>query len=455
MIMQLGVALLEAGSPDFGAVMQDAVAEASALEDGDLLATALLMLAPASAQRTGAVGTERLGQLQQAVEWMPAGDSALKAQVLASTAAELHFSGDIERVERLADEALAMARRVGDTTALNEVLVLRLAALRFPGLVEVRRSDAIELQRMALAGDDVPNAFMATYRRIDAEIELANGEAARDAAKLLEELYARNPTPFLKLMLYRVRTDIAWLDGDLQRALRLLDEGWEQTMAFGHAPARMAARVGLGEKILGALGRSEDVIELWQPLMVEAYASLAAGGIGVAVGHLDAGHLDEAERLYRHASASNFTSISANNAEVNNLAFAAVLCLRFGDAADAAILRRRFLPFETLVAQTAGAAGAVAHFLGLLDIVDDDLDSALTRFDIASGLHRRLAAPVLEGYNQAAVAAALARRDGPGDRERVEEIRTELEHLATTTGARGVLDRLDQYLQHIEVGRAP
>jgi class 3 adenylate cyclase/tetratricopeptide (TPR) repeat protein len=443
--IELGSLLLASGSPHFEATMQRAVEEATQQRNGELLGEALLQLAPFNALRTGAVVTDRLAQLEQCLDWMASGDTALRARLLAATAVELHFTGDIERIQRLADEALAMARRVGDQAAINDVLVARLTALRFPSLVGVRRSDAIELRHVCIDRGEPAAAFMASYRLFDVEIELGDGEAMQRAAVATEALYEQAPSPFLELLLGRVQTEVAWVAGDLVAARRLLEDNWERSLASGHSTARQAARASIGMKIYAALGQHDTAYELWEPLMVPEYAALSGSGLGPAVVLYDAGRHDAAEELYRRAADDRFESIGVNTSMLNLLAFAATLCMPFGSATDAEHIAERLMPFEQYIAHVGGAAGSVQHFLGLLDAVRGDLELALARFDAASLQHARLGAPVLEGYNQVARAAVLRWRDGSDSTDAQAACR-QVADIVDRTAAIGLGQRLDAWL---------
>ena len=67
--------------------------------------------------------------LEQALQALPQTDSTVHARLLATLASELTMSPEHTRRYRLADEALAMARRLGDPTTLARVLAARVAPL--------------------------------------------------------------------------------------------------------------------------------------------------------------------------------------------------------------------------------------------------------------------------------------------------------------------------------------
>ena len=60
--------------------------------------------------------------LEEALDQLPEADGALRARLLARLAAALYWSATAERRESLAEEAIAMARRVGDPATLAFVL---------------------------------------------------------------------------------------------------------------------------------------------------------------------------------------------------------------------------------------------------------------------------------------------------------------------------------------------
>jgi tetratricopeptide (TPR) repeat protein len=323
---------------------------------------------------------------------------------------------------------------------------LRLAALRFPALALVRRSDAIEVRRSALAVGDVTNAFMAVYRLFDIEVELGNGAAARQCAAEIEALYERQPTPVLRLLHERTVVETLWLDGHVAEAAEQLERSWATAESYGLTRQRQAARTSLSEKIYAALGRGDLAVEAWAPLMRTEYAALSGSGLGPAVALMEAGEMDRAAELYRAAAADRFASVGFSTSEVNLLAFAATLCFQFGTAAEADVLVERLQPFESFVAHTAGSAGSVRYYLGLLELRRGDVEGALARFDAASAQHATLDAPILEAYNQIARAVALGRRGGPGDAEAVAEIVRHIDELVAERGVFGLRHRLDLWL---------
>ncbi|HEY2637690.1 MAG TPA: AAA family ATPase, partial [Solirubrobacteraceae bacterium] len=116
---RLGEALMRAGDLAGG---REALGEAATIArrtgDSELLARAALGTA-AWGLSTGLVDEQHLAPLlEQALARLGPGDSALRARVQSRLAAALYWSDDPAFRATLADEAIAMARRVGDPATL-------------------------------------------------------------------------------------------------------------------------------------------------------------------------------------------------------------------------------------------------------------------------------------------------------------------------------------------------
>jgi tetratricopeptide (TPR) repeat protein len=87
--------------------------------------------------------------LEEALRALPPGEDALRARVLAGLARALYFAGARERAAALNDEAVGMARRVGDTAALAYALDARCMAVWASADLEEHLATATELVDLA------------------------------------------------------------------------------------------------------------------------------------------------------------------------------------------------------------------------------------------------------------------------------------------------------------------
>src|SRR5207245_972271 len=110
----------------------------------------------------GQVDWERARVLDAALEAIGPLDSAYRARLLASLAAELGFAPDHAHRQHLSTEALRIARRLGDPATLGDVLARRWAVMA-PTAPDERRQELAELAGVADQLGDPTLAFWATY----------------------------------------------------------------------------------------------------------------------------------------------------------------------------------------------------------------------------------------------------------------------------------------------------
>ena len=143
LLISLGEAQQRAGDVTHRETLLAAADMARGLGDHESLAPAALANSRGFiASVAGTVDAERVAALEAAAAALPPDDSALRARVLSTLALELTFDADWDRRLSLSDEAVAMARRVGDPNALAHVLATRLcrhAPTRHPAAAGGRR----------------------------------------------------------------------------------------------------------------------------------------------------------------------------------------------------------------------------------------------------------------------------------------------------------------------------
>src|SRR5207248_6928520 len=111
---------------------------------------------------------------EEALRALGEGASALRVRLLAGLARVCNFAGERERAARLAEEAVTLARRVGDPAALADALNSRRIAIWGLGNVEERLAVATELTRVAEAAGDRELALQGRLWRLRALLELGD-----------------------------------------------------------------------------------------------------------------------------------------------------------------------------------------------------------------------------------------------------------------------------------------
>jgi hypothetical protein len=176
LLLELARARADAGDlDDSRSAFEQAAAVARRLEDPEPFARAAL---GASAwQAYGAIDRSAIALLEEARSRLGEGDRAVRAQVLGRLGVRL------DRAELL-DEAVAMARRLGDRGVLARLLAVSPLVHRRPEEVERRRADTAETIELAQSAGDVEAALWARIIRI--VDHLATGAIAALESELRE-----------------------------------------------------------------------------------------------------------------------------------------------------------------------------------------------------------------------------------------------------------------------------
>jgi tetratricopeptide (TPR) repeat protein len=346
----------------------------------------------------GTVDELEVGLLEQALAALGEADSTLRARVLGRLARALQSSPEAERRARLSQEAVAMARRLGDPAPLAAVLYERHMATWGPDNLAERLAAAAEVVELAEAAGDRVMALRGAGFLLADQLEqgdmdaLALGLERYDrAARELDQLHFAWHVP-----LFRAGQEL--LGGNLEEAERLATEA----LAVGrraHDPVvgvyHMIVLVGLRWQ----QGRLPD-LEATLRRFVDRFPANLGWRATLAVLLCEAGRHDEAREHLERLAAGDFAGLPRNHLYLYHLAVLAITCHALGDQARAATLYGLLLPYgdrNVLVARLPlGTLGSAAHYLGLLAATLSRWDEAAAHFDAAAQAHERMgAAPLL------------------------------------------------------------
>jgi tetratricopeptide (TPR) repeat protein len=191
LLLALGEARLAAGDPRARDAYVRAAELARQRADAQQLAEAALGLG------AGLAGFEvhlfdrsQIELLEEALRELEPGDSRLRAWLLARLSVALSFVESDQRRRELSEEAVTMARRVGDGAALGYALAAHCDAIAGPEHSEDRQREAEEVIRLSGETDDPPLELLGRRIRIVALLELgrvAEADAEIDAFELVAE----------------------------------------------------------------------------------------------------------------------------------------------------------------------------------------------------------------------------------------------------------------------------
>jgi hypothetical protein len=402
LLIGLGEAQRQSGHPDFRRTLLDAADLARDGGDGERIARAVL----ATSRGFGSVARpddELIGLLRAAAEAL-GDDDPRRARVLALLASELTFTTEVSRRRALVEQALELARRVGDEHTLAFVLLYYVFALWFPETLAERRDACDEMFAAAQSAGDPPLLFHAAARRCSTALEAGDIRIADECLDDMTAVIEATPQPMLRWRWLYYSATRALLAGELEPAFALARESGEVGMAAGERDAQ-PFRVALQSFIRWEQGQLGGAVE-YLDSAAESFPGFTIFRPLHALALCEAGHSREAEYLLNQASTDGFRSIPSNALWTTAMLTWSHVAARVEDRKAAAVLYEVLAPFADQVAVTPiGAPGAIAHGLGLLgstlaiEGVDEHFATAVT-------IHERLKAPLL---------AARAR----GDWERV------------------------------------
>ncbi len=393
-----------------------AVEVARSLGDAELLAEAALGLAdPTSLDPAGDVDTARL--VEEALDALGEGDHPLRAILLTRSLVPVYYMQDRELVLRRSAEAVAIAERVCDDTALGQVLAERLLVLYGPDYLDERAGLARRLLDLAhrskrrslyLKGHN----WSALNLLQLGEVERARGHLDRHAV-LAEE----QRQPFELWQAAVCRAMLALLGGELEAAERLAAEACAvgQRAHVPNAEVMLSIQVFRIRLEQGRLDEIEPMIEEFARSM--AHIPAARGPLALAYGHI--GRLEDCRRAFEAVASADFADYPRDSNWLTGLTDAAHVCWFLDDRERAARLYDLLRPRERLAVMGswfAACSGTVGHYLGLLATVLGSWEDAEAHFAGAEEKYLRMGARPLLARARIDHADMLLRRGGARDR---------------------------------------
>lgn len=233
LMLLLGDAQWRAGDgPEARATFERAIGLARRTGDPELLARAALGYVTALGgfllYARFEVGGTSVGLLEEALAGLPPGDSSLRAHLLAHLALEMWSADEsVERRVEVSGQAIAMARRVGDSEALVTALHSRHWALTTPGRTLDRLAHTEEMLRVAKETGGLTIEFLAHNARFHCFLELGDRRGMDAESRAMTELADRLHQPFYRWHTVCLHTLRATLDGRFADAERLAREALE------------------------------------------------------------------------------------------------------------------------------------------------------------------------------------------------------------------------------------
>jgi DNA-binding SARP family transcriptional activator len=436
-LLGLGEALRRAGDTEGGrGAFLQASDLARALDDHDLLGRAALGYGQGSGGLHRAVRRDdtHIALLEEALGLLDPGDSRLRVRLMARLAEELYFTPQSGWRASLADEAVAMAERLGDPPTL-------LSACYVHDLIRVgpdvppsdRAASTGRLVALARSLGERETAYLGHLLRELAHVELGDAESGlvelEGASQLADELQMPN----LQAWVLGARSRRAWLAGDLVGADRLNAEATARATELGGDPD--VASLVLGGQLLAHQILRSDLAAFVPPLEAfrDAYPHLPILRGFLAYAYAETGKLDLAQQELQQLG--EFPRTVEWPGSVWSCGRAAAL---LGDVDRAGQLYAEALPLsgQWFADWASICLGPVDTVLGLLALTRGEVQAAVGHLEAAVEQAAAWPSPPWLADAQRHLATARA---ATGDDVRAAELRASSREIAERHGLGALL----------------
>jgi tetratricopeptide (TPR) repeat protein len=396
----------------------------------------------------GFVDPLQLNLMDEALALLGEEDSAARASLLGQLANILERIGDDRRIS-LSEQAVAMARRVGDQKALYYALVGRL--FTYQGPEEKRLSDAIELAKLEEDIGSPEIVIWGPYILGHVYLTQGNISGANAALATLKKRATEtsHPSPIWKVRI--VEATHALMAGQFQDAKRLAHEGFDVGIKVDkvNAGQHLATILNISQWLQGQLADRKEKIEI----SAKKYSNIPIYVSINALMQTVLSHENEARSELGRLGTNNFECIpkdmSLTPITLMNLSEVAVA---LGDARRASQLYDLLKPNagRLLVAGLYSACcGATTHWLGMLAATMQRWNDAAAHFENAIETNARIGARPFLARSQHEYARMLIERNESGDKDKARTLLDEAIPTYSELGMPTFLEDAEELLTNL------
>lgn len=358
-------------------------------------------------------------------------DARLRVELLAALSRAYAFSGRPAEATQAYRQAVALARRLDDPSALFKALVAYQAARFFgPEHLDERLAGAREALALAEQHRQEGWAVAELYGWYFGDLmEKGDLETAKTVVANHVQVAEAMRQPFLLAVALSSKTLLAIHEGRFPEAEALAQDTLKVGRRF--SPANAAGAYGMQMfSIRREQGRLGEVL----PVLRHFVATQAATAIwrpGLALLYAELDMREQAKSEFESLAADDFAAIPRSALWPTSMAFMAEVCAYLNDAARAVTLYRLMLPYagrNIVTGNNAPCFGAADRLLGMLATTIDQRDAACRHFEAALAMNLRTGGRPWLARTQFAYAALLLRKRETG----IERAVTLLEAALTT-----------------------
>jgi hypothetical protein len=398
LVIAQGEAERQAGDQAYRPSLLHGARMAQELQDPGRLARAALANNRGLFSSAFGVDRDRVLVLRAALDAYDNTDSSTHAQLLALLALELVWDDDWRGRQELSDEAIAMARRVGDPRTLALVLTQRYLAHATPQMLSELRAGLREAGELADRLQDPLLAGHAAY--LGASAAMNDGDL-EESDRLLPQLTAVTELlgqPVMRWYEHLALAKRCSISGPAEEAERLARAAFELGRSAEQPDSMLwfAGQLFVARFLQGSLAQGDphlpDLIETpgaTLPISQEIAPSRSLPlllGAAMSTALCEVGRPDDARRHFELLMSTFFDEHLHDYMALAIPALASVACAQLGDTRSANRLHAILEPHDhELIGAGPCWLGATPHYLGLLAAALQRPDEADARFAAAEG----------------------------------------------------------------------
>lgn len=339
------------------------------------------------------LGTRYTDLLDKALTAVAPTDSPRRALLLARKAVNLGYPTEDDGAHALAEDAVAMARRIGDETLLAAVLTARHITLLDIRHIEQRLQIGEELSSLSESHQELA-AERHHWRTYDL-LGVGDLQAARDEHVQLATLAANLGQPLFRALANGYRGLWAELEGDIELADRCAEELLQQARL-----AHMRDALSSWAVQVWARRRRQGRVSELAPV-VEEIVSSGGGPVGwtsaLGVLRFEMGDVRRARAIYEEELCAGVRGVPRGMFWLSRLVLLSELSWMLDDASRAEELYAALVPYAAriVVVSYCSVWGPVAGYLGLLAKAFGESKLAARHFSDALARAREMQAPLL------------------------------------------------------------
>jgi class 3 adenylate cyclase len=396
LLIARGESLHRAGDSRYRAVLLEAAGLARQSGNSRQLGEAALAFSHwVHPSGVGIVDTELVSLLEDVLERLGGGDSTLRAQLLGLLAVELTFQSDSHRREVLAQQAITMARRVGDRQALPRVMARTMWVVGgVPEAFDEGMPLAEELAKLGEELEDREASFYAHLYLFMKFLEIGDLRQADEHLELTAELarYLRQPAYLWNVEFLRAGRAI--LAGKLVEAERLamsaFEIGQSALLPESLAVGSLAGQLFVLRRDQGRLAELEPMARM----VLAEQPGVPSWHLTLATILCETGHEDEGREHFELAAADNCNAVPPDLMWMTGIVMLADLAAQLHDVGRAEELWHKLTPYGGRMGWgVVACAGPVDLRLGMLAATLGRAEEAATLLDASARLSEQLQSP--------------------------------------------------------------